>query len=336
MEFGPFVIISLIYAVIGIRSIARLIGRWRQTWDRNFTLADRAIVDEAAFFVLIPISVALHELGHAVAIWSFGGEVVDFGFYGFAGFVAYSEPFTEAQQTIVAAAGSAVNLALCLLAVGMVLIAGKALRPPVNELLLQFALLSGINAFIVYPLLDLFSGLNGDWRQVYDSGAHGVSATIIGVQFLTLIAGYWLVSDEGMRRRLAVLTGVPAGFERGPLGGLRRVALPPEALSPTESALREAADRVRSGWPVPVHAALQRQEQGSTLVLSWRVGDIERAVVAHARSAGPLDILGVGGITPGADSASLQRRMLQTWPTFPSVDELTLSLRLGMEQVATW
>src|SRR5918992_1139828 len=101
MDFGPFVIISLIYAVIGVRSIARLTSRWRQTWDHDFTLADRALVDEAAFFLLIPVSVALHEFGHAVAIWGFGGEVVDFGFYGFAGFVAYSEPFTEAEQTIV-------------------------------------------------------------------------------------------------------------------------------------------------------------------------------------------------------------------------------------------
>jgi hypothetical protein len=333
MDFGPFVIISLIYAVIGVRSIARLIGRWRQTWDRDFTLADRALVDEAAFFLLIPVSVALHELGHAVAIWGFGGEVVDFGFYGFAGFVAYREPFTAAQETVVAAAGSAVNLALCLLAIVVVLLWRPPLRASVNELLLQFALLSGINAFIVYPLLDLLSGLNGDWRQVYFSEARGVSATVIAVQALTLVAGCWLVSDERMRRRLARLTGVPAGFERGPLGGLRRAPLAPESLSPTESVLREASERVRSGWPFPVHAALQRQEQGSTLVLSWRVGETERAVVAHARTGGPTDLLGIGGITPGADSASLQRRTLRTWPTLPTVDELTLSLRLGMEHV---
>ena len=38
---------------------------------------------------MVPISVALHELGHAVAIWSMGGEVVDFGYYGFAGYVSY-------------------------------------------------------------------------------------------------------------------------------------------------------------------------------------------------------------------------------------------------------
>lgn len=336
MDFGPFVIISLIYVVIGVRSVVRLIGRWHQTWDSDFTLADRALVDEAAFFLLIPVSVALHELGHAVAIWGFGGEVVDFGFYGFAGFVAYSEPFTAVQETVVAAAGSAVNLVLCLLAVGAVLLWRPPLRAPVNELLLQFALLSGINAFIVYPLLDLLSGLNGDWRQVYFSEARFVSAAVIAIQALTLVAGYWLVTDERMRRRLAQLTGVPRGFERGPLGGLRRAPLPPESLSPAESVLREASERVRSGWPFPVHAALQRHDQASSVVLSWRVGETERAVVASVRPGGTTDLLGVGGITPGADSTSLQRRTLYTWPTLPTVDELTLTLRLGMEQVASW
>src|SRR5918993_92423 len=321
MDFGPFVIISLIYVVIGVRSVVRLIGHWHQTWDSDFTLADRALVDEAAFFLLIPVSVALHELGHAVAIWGFGGEVVDFGFYGFA---------------VVVAAGSAVNLVLCLLAVGAVLLWRPPLRAPVHELLLQFALLSGINAFIVYPLLDLLSGLNGDWRQVYFSEARLVSAAVIAIQALTLVAGYWLVTDERMRRRLAQLTGVPRGFERGPLGGLRRAPLPPESPSPAESVLREASERVRSGWPFPVHAALQRHDQASSVVLSWRVGETERAVVASVRPGGTTDLLGVGGITPGADSTSLQRRTLYTWPTLPTVDELTLTLRLGMEQVASW
>ncbi|MBA2277790.1 MAG: hypothetical protein H0W06_08500 [Chloroflexia bacterium] len=336
MDFGPFVIISAIYTIIGIRSIVRLLRRWRETWDDHFTLPDRALVDEAAFFVLIPISVALHEFGHAVAIWAFGGEVVDFGFYGFAGFVAYSEPFTNAQQTVVAAAGSGVNLLLCLLAIGIVLLWRPSPRAPINELLLQFALLSGINAFIVYPLLDLLSELNGDWRQVYFGGAPAISAAVIVVQIMTLSAGFWLVTDEGMRERLARLTGVPPGFRRGPLGGLRRAEQPPESLSPSESVLREAADRVRSGWPTPIHTALQRQDAGSTLVLSWQDDTGERAVLAHVRTHGPTELWGVGGIAPGAAPPGLQRRALRQWTALPSADELTLALRASMEVVASW
>src|SRR5680860_460903 len=121
MPLGPFAIISLIYVAIGIRVVYRLVGSWGNVWDRKFTQSDRSIVDEAAFFVLVPVSVALHELGHAVAIWVMDGEVVDFGYYGFAGYVSYfAFQFDEVQRTLIAAAGSIINLLLCLTAFALV------------------------------------------------------------------------------------------------------------------------------------------------------------------------------------------------------------------------
>src|SRR5688500_6406625 len=117
MDFGAFSIISLIYVVIGVRIVTQLVQNWKAVWDHNFTIFDRHIVDQDAFFVLIPVSVALHELGHAIAVWRFGGRVLDFGFYGFAGYVSYSpRGFSAEEQTIVAAAGTIVNLALCVIA----------------------------------------------------------------------------------------------------------------------------------------------------------------------------------------------------------------------------
>jgi Zn-dependent protease len=113
MGFGPFVLISLFYVVVGVRVVAQLARSWRQTFDRRFTPADRSLVDQAAFFVLLPISVALHELGHAVAIWLFGGSVEGWGYYGFAGYVGYDPTdFSRAERIWVAAAGTIVNLLL--------------------------------------------------------------------------------------------------------------------------------------------------------------------------------------------------------------------------------
>src|SRR5688572_25634014 len=121
MSFGAMTLFSLFYVVISVRVVYRLVGSWNAVWDKRFTQQDRSMVDEAAFFVLVPVSVALHELGHAVAVWGFGGEVVDFGFYGFAGYVSYyPSQFTEAERTIIAAAGTLVNLVLCLLALAVV------------------------------------------------------------------------------------------------------------------------------------------------------------------------------------------------------------------------
>jgi len=81
LGFGAFALISLIYCVIGARIGWQVWQQRTALFDARFTLQDRALIDQAAFFLLGPISVALHELGHAVAIWSFGGEVIDFGFY---------------------------------------------------------------------------------------------------------------------------------------------------------------------------------------------------------------------------------------------------------------
>src|SRR3712207_7948942 len=41
MDFGPFVLISLFYALLGVRVVAQLASRWRETFDRRFTAADR-------------------------------------------------------------------------------------------------------------------------------------------------------------------------------------------------------------------------------------------------------------------------------------------------------
>ncbi len=121
MSLGPFALISLFYVILGARVIFQLVRNFRQTFDRNFTHEDRMLVDQASFFVLLPIAVALHELGHAIAVTLYGGEVLDWGFYGFAGYVAFDpRDFTDAEQIVVAAAGTLVNLLLATIAVGLV------------------------------------------------------------------------------------------------------------------------------------------------------------------------------------------------------------------------
>jgi len=333
MPFGPFAIISLLYAVIGVRVIYRLAGSWRATWDRTFSSADRALVDEAAFFVLVPVSVALHELGHAVAIWSMGGEVVDFGFYGFAGFVSYYPgEFSATQQTIIAAAGSLVNLVLCLLAFAVVYLWKPPLRAAFNELLLQFAFLSGLNAFIVYPLLDVASGMNGDWRQMYDSGVPWLTALIVLVQAGALFSGYWLATNPAMKARTASLVDVPPGFERGLFGGIRPGTIDPSSLSPVERTMQEAAERVTSGWSSPVQSHIQRFGGGTAMVLEWNgASGYRSAVAARAFDTGRTEIVSLAAVRPGVTPPP--PRLLHQWPALPGSDQLTMGLRVAMDAV---
>lgn len=327
MGLGPFSIISLIYAVLGIRVIAGLINSWEKVWDTRFTPQDRDLVDRAAFFVLIPVSVALHELGHAIAIWIFGGSVAGWGFYGFAGYVSYIPfGFTATEQTLISFAGTLVNLLLCTGALALVFF--KGFRASINELLIQFAIISGANAFVLYPLLDLASNLNGDWRQMYDSEVPWLTGVIIAVQVGVIAFGFYMYSNPGMKARLARLTDVPAGMERGFLGGIRPGTIDVQALNPQERVLREACERVQSGWPTKVETGMQRFDTGTAMTLAWQRGAQGYAIAARTFGSGRTDIVALN--TRGEDR---RPQLIQGWPELPSTDELTVALRIAMETV---
>lgn len=331
MGLGPFTFISLIYVVIGIRSVSKLINSWGQVWDRKFNLRDRQLVDEAAFFVLVPVSVALHELGHAVAIWSFGGEVTDFGFYGFAGYVAFIPfGFSDVQLTLISAAGSIVNLVLFAAALAAVFLKRAHFRAALNELLLQFAVVSGANAFILYPLLDLSSGLNGDWRQMYDSNVPWLTAIIVGMQFAVIGFGYWMFTNPNMKARMANLTDVPAGMERGILGGVRPGKIDVQSLDPEERMLRDACERVQSGWSGKVETGMQRLDTGSAMTLAWQRAGHRYAIAARTFSTGRTDII---ALNVREQDENARPTLLHGWDSLPTVEELTMALRIAMETV---
>lgn len=352
MGFDGFILLSLFYAIIGVRVVSQIVAHRREIFDLRFTEADRALVQQAAFFVLVPISVALHEFGHAVAIWSLGGQVVDFGYFVFAGFVSYREPFTDGQRILVALAGPLVNVILSGAALAVVVLRRPPLRAAYNELLLQFAILSTANALVFYPLLDLVSGLNGDWYQMYFGGVPALSGAILIGHLGILRLGYWAWKDPRISARLATLTGAPRGTARSPMGRIRRdrdaMGGNGDGASSEEHALRAAGARVASGWPEPVDLAVQRHGTEVALVLAWRAESDLRSVVARATGTGGLELWGVvapqptvsrrSGPTPSPEPTvtTAVRRRLHQRASLPDVDALTLELRMAMEEVEGW
>ena len=329
MSFGPFALISVFYLIIGVRVVYQLIRNFRATFDTTFTPEDRHLVDQAAFFVLIPISVALHELGHAVAIWLFGGHVQGWGFFGFAGYVEFDpSEFTNAQQVIIASAGTVVNIVLAALAVGLVFLKKPHMRAAINELLIQFTWISLLNALVLYPLLDFASGINGDWMQMYDFSVPMLSALIlvVHVAVLGLLAYAW--RSPAIRARIAQLTAEAPPARRAGAGR----HMPLREATPTERTLHEAASRVSSGWPTPVEAAIQRGQAGSALILTWGDPNFRRSVIASAPDFGGVDLSGalrVAALPP-------EQRPLGRDPAPLDAERLTLMLRLAMETVNGW
>lgn len=331
MGLGPFVIISLIYAVIGIRSVVRTINSWEQVWDRKFSLKDRQMVDEAAFFVLVPVSVALHELGHAIAIWVYGGEVEGFGYYGFAGYVSFFPfGFTEIELTMISAAGSIVNLSLCAIALGLVFLRRNPFRAAINELLIQFAIISGANAFILYPLLDLASNMNGDWRQMYTSDVPWLTGIIVAVQVGVIAFGYWLFSSPRVKAQMAELTDVPVGMERGLLGGVRPGTIDVQTLSPQERVLRDATERVQSGWSSKVETGLQRFDGGTAMTVGWQRNSQTFAIAVRTFANDRTDVV---ALNTNPDVQHAHPHLIHAWPMLPTADELTIALRIAMESL---
>lgn len=342
MPLGPFFLISVLYIILGLRVVYQLVTTWRQTWDLKFTATDRALVTQAAFFILLPVGVALHELGHAVAIWAFGGTVVGWGYYGFAGFVSYYPwQFSDEQRIVIAAAGTVVNILLAAAAVAFVFGRRPPARAAINELLIQFVFISLLNALVVYPLLDVISGMNGDWSQIYFGDVPNLSLLILTLHVGLLTLLVWAWRNDGMRARIAKLTGAPPGLRQLRFQGSGRGLAPGRTAqrgrdggtsTGVEAVLHEVAERVVSGWPEPVDASLQDRTESTLLVLSWTGDGVPRAVVVLAHASGGYELRGVVQ-WPGAEP---DVRGIARSSEPPAADRLTIAVRLAMEAVAQW
>lgn len=359
--FGFAVIISLFYVLIGLR-VAR--DTWRERvaiFDRNYSPHDRFMVSQAAFFLLVPLSVALHEFGHAVAIWSLGGHVVDFGFYFFAGYVSYDDPFSPVQHLVVAAAGVLVNTLIAIVVLSYVLFKPKPMRPAVNDLLITFAVLQALNALIFYPLLDFAADMNGDWKQMYSDDAGDWRWAVLAMHVSILAGSFLLSRTNWLNQRLNKLTGMPAGVNRGLMGGgifsaprpargqkpkpaaestnaaQQAVTQPTRRLTLVEERLVEAGKRVASGWNGSVINQLRSTPSASEMLMVWSDGvtGVVRTAALRALPDGSGELWGLL-FTGSIQQPPAVRTRLERWDALPDENALTFSLRIGMEQIARW
>ena len=332
---GGFGLLGLLMAVLGVKVIAEIVRNRAQIFDDNLTPQDRHSISQAAFFAILPITVAFHELGHAALVKLFGAEITSWGFYFFSGFVGYRGFVSEEQQILIAAAGVTVNLLMGAIAIAVVFLKRPPMRPAINELLIQATAITVVNALIFYPLLDFVTDLNGDFRQMYFGGVPWLSASIFSVHAAVLIGGYAASRNERVATRLAELTGLPPYVRRGLLGGVRvdpeqQRQMAAQALTPAEAAMQAAARRVASGWLQPVEGVLVRQPHGPALLLRWSYGGAALGVAAMTEPAGSV-VITIPHTVTDPRAALGAGQVVKRWASPPSEDELMLALRLGME-----
>lgn len=190
---GLFNVLALLYIGRAAQLAIRVARDWSALRREPLTRGKQRLAEQAAFFLGVPPAVFVHELGHALAIWAFGGQVVEFGYRVFWGYVVPQGTFTPGQHWIIAVAGTLGSLgfgaALWLL-----------LRRQSSRTLQYF----GRRAFrfqiyfslLYYPIFSLFLPI-GDWRTIYNFGATPFLSVIAAVVHAVLLILFWIADRRG-------------------------------------------------------------------------------------------------------------------------------------------
>lgn len=164
---GLFNIFSLFYIFRSLQ-LGAVIWRDRSTITQEpLTPRKKSLAEQASFFIAVPIGVFLHELGHALAVWAFGDEVLEFGYRVFWGYVIHPGTGIPSQEWFISLAGTLGSL---LFGVGI----WQLLKQNQSSSLRYF----GLRAFrfqvyfstIYYPVFTLL-GFEGDWKTIYGFAA---------------------------------------------------------------------------------------------------------------------------------------------------------------------
>jgi len=217
--------VDIIFGIALLGTLFMLIRRWRPFWDHDFTAEDRRLATQCAVFVVPPIIVLLHEVGHVVGARMVGGQVLGFHYGLIEGSVRVAGGLSAAKFWWVALSGNLVGAGIGL---AMALAGASALTMPraLRRVLIMGGLLQVAFQLVVYPLLSL-SARFGDWQVIYDFGATpGLSAAtaVAHVAALTLVWRWWrgrvrrtlFDVDHGLGADIAALEAAMAATPEDP------------------------------------------------------------------------------------------------------------------------
>jgi hypothetical protein len=198
---------SAVDVVMGLAALATLVTlvRARRTFfDRDFTAEDKRLATQVAVFLVPPIVVLIHELGHVGAVWTVGAQVLGFHYGFFEGAVSVGGSLSPAQAWWVSLAGNLAGALTGLALVGTGLV-GARLRPGLRYVLILGGTLQVGYALIGYPVLSMSSNW-GDWVTIYDFGATPALSWATAVLHAATLAVLWRCWRGSIRHRLFAIS----------------------------------------------------------------------------------------------------------------------------------
>ncbi len=103
---GLFNLLALLYIGRAVQLAVQVARNWNVVRQEPLTGEKQRLAEQAAFFLGVPPAVFVHELAHAVAVLAFGGQVAEFGYRVFWGYVVPQGSFTALQNWIIALVGT--------------------------------------------------------------------------------------------------------------------------------------------------------------------------------------------------------------------------------------
>jgi tetratricopeptide (TPR) repeat protein len=248
-------LLAVISFILCVQTLIQLRRDWREFSDAQVSRKDQLLAQRIAIFLLLPLGVLLHELGHAIATWQVGGKVSSFQWRLTWGYIIPEGDFSALEHWWIALSG---NLVSVLLVIGALLWIPRIRQRIWAEVLFFFACAQSITSLVAYPLLSLRAGW-GDWPKIYDFSLQP-QATLVFLAHVGLIVALWRLyhADQALHWRLARDSAVPSQWlalksktNKNPTDLAARLALVELLMQQNES--REANRVMRALPPHQAH-----------------------------------------------------------------------------------